>query len=295
MNPKKIGRIFLFPPTCIALLLFPVSVSAMLYGMLYLGNTHPFTVAFYALSFYGLTVFCVRVPHIIKIAKKFKENNRYIRQWTGDVRLRMKITLICNVIWNCGYATLQLCLGIYHHSAWFYFLTGYYASMAIMRLFLARHTLRFGYGESMAEEIKRYRICGIMLLLMNLALSGMMLYMIRGEREVLHNEITTIAMAAYTFTSFAMAITGAVRYRKYNSPVYSATKAISLASATVSVMTLENTMLSTFRSEGMTTRTRQIFMTLTGIGIASFIVTMAIYMIIKSNREIKSSEDKNEK
>lgn len=288
MKSPKLGRILLFPPTPIAMLMFPVSVSAMLYGMLFLGEAHPFTVVFYALSFYGLTVLCVRIPRIVKAGKSFKDNNKYLKLWSGDVRLRMKITLALNVIWNCGYATLQLCLGVYHHSAWYYFLTGYYVSMAVMRIFLARHTFRFKTGENIIGELKRYRICGVMFLIMNLALSGMMLYMIRGERAVLHNEITTIAMATYTFASFVMAITGAVRYRKYNSPVYSATKAISTVSAAVSVMTLEDTMLSTFQNESMSPRTRQTFMTLTGAAVALFIVITAIYMIVKSNREIKS-------
>ncbi len=61
----------------------------------------------------------------------------------------------------------------------------------------------------------------------------MMFIMVYQGRNYGHHEITTIAMAAYTFTSFTMAIINVIKYRKYKSPVYSATKAISLSSACV--------------------------------------------------------------
>ena len=69
------------------------------------------------------------------------------------------------------------------------------------------------------------------------------------NRTFHHHEITTIALAAYTFTSLTFAIINTVKYRKYHSPVYSASKAISLASACVSLLTLESTMLTTFGNE----------------------------------------------
>lgn len=295
MDWKKLGKMLLFPHITIVLILTPVSAVALIYAMLFLEEGDLLRIAAYVLSFYALTILCARIPYIIRLCKRFKKQNKYINIWSNDTHLRMKITLAGTVIWNGGYATLQLGLGIYHHSAWFYSLAGYYCSMAIMRLFLAQHTFHFEPGENMKKELNRYRTCGWIFLLMNLALSGMMLYMIRGDRVVQHNEITTITMATYTFTSFAIAITNVIKYRKFNSPVYSASKAISLASACVSVMTLENTMLSTFHDESMTIQTQKLFMALTGGAIALFIVLMAVYMIAKANRGMKSLEDNNER
>ena len=81
---------------------------------------------------------------------------------------------------------------------------------------------------------------------MNLALALIIFFMVYWNRTFNHHEITTIAMAAYTFTALTMAIINIIKYKKYNSPVYSASKAISLASACVSMLTLESTMLTTF-------------------------------------------------
>lgn len=97
----------------------------------------------------------------------------------------------------------------------------------------------------------------------------------------------TQSVAAYTFTAFTMAIINMVKYRKYNSPVYSASKAISLASACVSMLTLEATMLTTFGAGTMGAITRKIFLGCTGGVISVFVVVMAIYMIRQSSKKLK--------
>ena len=139
----------------------------------------------------------------------------------------------------------------------------------------------------MLSELKKYRSCGIIFLFMNLAVAVMIFFMLYWNRTFVHHEIVTISMAAYTFTSFSFAIVNIIRYRKYNSPVYSASKAISLASACVSMLTLEATMLTTFGDGTMDAFTRKLMLALSGGAISVFIVGMAIYMIVQGTLKIK--------
>lgn len=293
MDWKKIGKVLLFPHIAILFLLLVLAIPLMLHGMLILGNEYPLTIASYVLAFYTLTIWCVRVPTIIRFVKTFKGKNKYMKRWLTDVRLRINVTLSGNVIWNGAYAALQLGLGVYHNSAWFYSLALYYASLAVMRFFLFRYTLRHNPGAKMREEWHRYRICGWIFLVLNMALTVMIFYMVARNRIVKHHEITTIAMAAYTFTSLTMAILNVIKYRKYNSPAVSASKAISLTSACVSMLTLEGTMLATFSSADMTVQTRQLFLGLSGMAISAFILVMAIYLIVHGNKQIKNMENQN--
>ena len=99
--------------------------------------------------------------------------------------------------------------------------------------------------------------------------------------------ITAIAMAAYTFTTLATAIVNVIRYRKYNSPVYSASKAISLAAALVSMLTLESTMLTTFGDGTMTATAQKWMLGATGGAISVLIVATAIYMIAFGTKRLK--------
>lgn len=285
---KKIGKAFLFPHIAILLLLLPTAIVFLIYAMLFLDEASPIRIASYILAFYTLTVCCMQLPQILAFLHTFKKKNPYLRRWLEDPRLRVNVTLIGNVIWNFSYAALQLGLGIYHQSAWFYSLFAYYCSLAVMRFFLVQHTLRHKPGEKLQQELLRYRYCGWIFLFMNLALSGMMLHMIRENRVMHHHEITTIAMAAYTFTTLTLAIINVIKYRKYESPAFSASKAISLASACVSMLTLENTMLDTFQTAAMTAHTRKIFLGISGGVISLFIIFMALYMILQSSRHLKN-------
>ena len=64
-------------------------------------------------------------------------------------------------------------------------------------------------------------------------------------------------------------------------------KAISLASASVSILTLEATMLTTFGQNTIDATTRKSLLGCTGSVISAFIVVMAIYMIRQSSKKLK--------
>ncbi len=290
MDWKRWLRMLLFPHGLVMALLIPGAGALLVYTMTNLEETAVLRIASYVLAFYALVVFCCRIPAMIRWVRIFQGENRWLRRWRGDLRLRTNVTLTGNVLWNGAYALLQLGLGVYHRSPWFYSLAAYYACLAFMRFFLVRQTLRHRPGAQMRQELRWYRICGWTFLVMNLALSAMMLYRIRENRGVRHHEITTIAMAAYTFASLTMAIVNAVKFRRHPSPAVSAAKAISLASAVVSLLTLENTMLLTFGGEEMTPKTQLLFLAISGGAVAALIVAMAVYMIVQSNERIKCLE-----
>lgn len=290
MSWKRMGKALLFPPMGLLIVLLPAAAGAMGYGVFRLSETHPLRIAAYALAFYTLVVWCARIPRLARAGVRWKDENKYAQIWLGDPRLRANVTLTASILWNGGYALFQLGLGWYHRSAWFYALAGYYFSLALMRFFLVRHTARHEVGTEREKELRRFRACGWVFLLTNGALSAMIFYMLYENRMVRHHEITTIALAAYTFTSLTMAIVNLVKYRRYQSPVLTASKAISLASACVSMLTLEATMLVTFGGADMTARTRQLFMALSGGGVSAFILAMAIYMIVSANKKIKALE-----
>ena len=289
MDLKKLAKALLFPHIAIMIILVPISAVFLVYSMVFIGTESAIAIISYVLAAYTLTVWCVKIPYLIKFFKSFKNENKYARRWLEDARLRVNVSLFGSLVWNTVYAVFQLWLGFYHNSFWFCSLAGYYISLAVMRFFLVRYTSTNRPGEKMHVELKKYRACGWVFLVMNLALSLMIFFMVYWNRTFEHHEITTIAMAAYTFTSFTFAIINVIKYRKYNSPVYSASKAISFASACVSMLTLESTMLTTWGgNEGP--EFSRIMLAMTGIVISAFIVAMAIYMIVQSTKKLRAEE-----
>ncbi len=287
MNWKKFGKALLFPHIAIMVTLLPVATVFLVYSMVFLGVDSAVSISSYVLAAYTLTVWCFRIPYLVKFIKNFKKENKYAKKWLEDTRLRVNISLYGTMIWNVLYAVLQLGMGFRHRSFWFISLAVYYISLAVMRFFLVNHTSRYKAGEKMLSELRKYRACGVIFLGMNLALSLMIFFMVYWNRTFHHHEITTIALAAYTFTSLTVAVVNIVRYRKYNSPVYTASKSISLAAACVSMLTLESTMLTTFGEETMNLAGRRAFLGISGGAISVFIIAMAIYMIVQGTKNIK--------
>ena len=113
----------------------------------------------------------------------------------------------------------------------------------------------------------------------------MMFILIYTTSTIKHHEITVIALATYTFSDLTIAIISSIKHLKNNNHVYSCVKIISLISASVSLITLTNTMLATFGKD--TTILRKVILpTLSGV-VAVFIIICAILMIIKANTDLR--------
>ncbi len=293
MDLKKLGKTLLFPHIAVMILLVPISTVLLVGSMVFVGTESVIAYISYVLAAYTLTVWCMKIPKLIRFFKAFKEENKYARRWQDDTRLRVNVSLYGSLAWNALYGIFQLWLGFYHRTFWFYSLGAYYICLGVMRFFLVRHTSKYAPREKMREELMKYRACGWTFLLMNLSLTLIVFFMVYFGRTFEHHVITTIAMAAYTFTTLTVAIVNTVKYRKYNSPVFSASKVTSLAAALVSMLTLESTMLTTFGSDTTNELTRKLLLGLSGGVINVFIITVAIYMIIQSTKKLKQLNAKD--
>jgi hypothetical protein len=287
MDARKLGKALLFPPAWIPAVLTPLSAVLLVYAMVLVGTESVIAYVSYVLAAYTLTVVCFRIPRLIRFVKTFKSENRYAVRWLEDTHLRVKVSLYGSLLWNLVYGLFQLWLGLVHRTFWFGSLGAYYICLAIMRYFLARHTGKYAPGERMREELKKYRACGWVFLIMNLALSLIVFFMLYWNRTFHHHMITAIAMAAYTFTSFTAAIVSVIKYRQYQSPVYSASKAISFAAACVSMLTLTSTMLTAFDDGTLDGFSRNMMLGSLGITVVAVVLTMAVYMIVKGTRQLK--------
>ena len=290
MDWKKLGKALLFPHVAVMIVLLPVAAVLLAVSMALIGTESVIAYISYVLAAYTLTVWCCKIPYLIRFFKTVKNENRYARMWLEDTRLRVNISLFGSLAWNTLYGLFQMWLGIVHRTFWFGSLGVYYICLAVMRYFLVSHTRRYAPGERMRSELIKYRACGWIFLVMNLALSLIVFFMLYWDRTFAHHMITAIAMAAYTFTTFTVAIVSMVKYKRYNSPVFSAAKAISFAAACVSMLTLTSTMLTTFGDGTMEPLARKMILGSVGVAVILVVVGMAVGMIARGTRRLKISE-----
>ncbi len=282
---KKILWKVLFPHMAVVIVSVPIAVALLIYAFSFEDANMVITYISYIFSAYSLTIICARSPILFRKLIEAKNSNKYITLYQSDAQLRVKISLYSSVTLNILYALLQLFSGFYFHSIWFYALAGYYTLLAIMRFFLLKDARNIVAGKNKFYEFLLYRFCGTLLLLMNLTLGVIVFYIVWQNRGFEYHYIHAIAMAAYTFTAMTLAVINVFKYRRYESPLMSAARVISLASALVSILSLETAMLTAFGEAGNDSF-RQIMTAITGTAVCLLVLAMAIYMIIHSTKEI---------
>lgn len=285
-------RIFFLPPLptlCIALPSF-----ALVFYVLARGLDGPPAYTAYALSAYGLIIFITGISGVITGFRRWCKTHPLarkmldaplVKQFAEDVRFRTRFSLYQGLLVNLLYIAVKLASGIYYRSWWFITLAVYYALLAAMRFLLL---WRWG-GIGLEMELRRCRLCGAVLLLMNIALAGMVVLMVRQNRGYDYPGMLIYAMAAYSFYAVIVAAANVVKFRRHGSPVLSAAKAIHLAAALVSILALETAMLSQFGGAD-DTQFRETMTAATGGGVCAVILGMAVFMIVWSTKRIRQAE-----
>jgi len=223
--------------------------------------------------------------------KKLKnDGTEYVVRYKSDAKLRVKISLYIAVFINMIYAILQFGLGLEHNSLWFYSIAAYYFLLVLVRFFLLRDVRGLRPGEDVESEFKRYRFCGIILLIMHEVLVVIVFFMTYFGQSFEHHPLTTALMGVYTVVAMIFAIVNLIKYRKYKSPILSACKTVSLASVSVSVLTLESAVFSSF-GEGIPERFKEHMIFFTGAALCVFLMALAISMIVHSTKELKHLKD----
>ena len=139
----------------------------------------------------------------------------------------------------------------------------------------------------MIAEYRSYRVTAVLMMLINLTLSGIVLNMIVKNESAKYSDIFVITSATYTFYTLTVSIIDLVKYRKCKSPVMSASKAIRFAAALVSLLSLEASMLVQF---GDDESYRRLMLALTGAAVCVIVLSMSVYMIAHSTKEIRQMQ-----
>lgn len=251
-----------------------------------------FAYPIYTFSAYITVVICIWFCQLCKHSRQRIDGvlNRVplVQRYFSDIAFNMHVSLYCSVTLNALYAIMEFAFSIYFRSFWFGTLAIYYLLLVAIRYALLRHANTNTFGMNMKLEWKRYRMCGVVLLLINFALAGVLIMITQGNDEAFpYPEYLIYVKAMYAFYSVISAVFSVLKYRKYNSPVVSAAKVLQLATAIVSMLSLETAMLAQFGANE-SEEFHNIMTGATGGGVCAAIVAIAIYMIFTSTKKIKA-------
>lgn len=283
---KQILNKLLFPGAFVIILSIPVSAALLIYTFAYAHENEPISYISYVISAYATVIVCARLPRLVRGGSALIHRNQYAHRYLTDVPFRAHISLYLSLGINLLYAVMKLFCGVCYRSVWFGTFGVYYTLLTVLRVLLLRHANRNAFGKELISELKRYRMCGAILIPMTVALSGVVVLMIEKDEGFQYAGYLIYVMAMYAFYAAITAAVNIVKYRKYQSPVMSAAKAICLAAALVSILSLETAMLSQF-GDSNDRIFRQVITGATGAGVCAIVLGMAVFMIVHATKRLK--------
>lgn len=291
-------KLFCLPPLATVLIALPSFV--FVFYVLAMDIDGAAAYVSYALSAYSMVITATGFTRIVQCVRGGIDNHSIVKKikshpvggrFLSDVVFRAEVSLYRGFFINLLYIVMKMFSGIRYRSTWFIALSIYYILLAVMRFLLLWHVNRKDIGMDLPAEWRRYRLCGIVLLLMNQALIGIVVFIVHQNRGYNYPGILIYAMAAYTFYITITAIVKLVKFRKIEAPVLSAAKAINLVAATVSMLSLTTAMLSQFGGDD--NHFRKIMTGSVGAGVCVLVSGMAVLMIVRSTKQLKKIQLNN--
>ena len=292
MDLKEKVKKVLFPHAFLIFILFNVSLVGLILIFMNGLEAHPIAYLMYVISFYALVLVCVRIPGIVKWWKRKLHENKYTDMYLTDKDLRMRISMYRGLLITFIFAGFKIILGFVYDSSWFFAMAGYNVILSIMRFILVRQSQqkRLSEYEARKRGLQSYRVCGWLVMVLNIAVSVIMFMVIVQKQEIRYNMIVTIGLAAFTFYCFTMAIINMVKYRDRKNPIYAAVKRIDMVKAIVSIFTLQVAMLTVFNGQGESLDSN-LMNTLTGVAVTIAINTIGALMIAGVRGDFRELEN----
>lgn len=207
---------------------------------------------------------------------------RYDRWYRAEATVRFS----CFV--NFVYAAYQGYMAWTHLSIWFATLSGYYLALALTRMRIIRFLLPDAADGR--EELRRYRRSGIWLLMLTFAVIALGILVNFAGRHPVYPGSMMYVVAAFTLYSLVLALVNLLRYRNLESPLISASKAVTMACTLISLYSLQAGMLAALCT-GSLVWLRQLLNTVSAMVIFIIVAWLAIHIIVRATRALQGKED----
>lgn len=225
---------------------------------------------------------------IEKILNSIKKNP-FGERFFDDYTFRTVLTTLPTFLINVAYTIYNGVIGVMNQSAWFITMAVYYSLLGLMRYRAVNTERKTKYLEDQSQvrkkELSIIKTDGILLLLLNIALIGVVILTITKDTAKRYSEVMVISIAAYTFYKIITAVINMIKVRKLQSPILITIRNIGVADALVSVLTLQMTMLASFQ-ERSTLNINQMN-AITGLGVCILISLLGASMIYYSYKRSK--------
>lgn len=277
----RIIKKLLFPRLWMIIILLGVSVFGLLSILINHNDLTVFAYFLYMISAYTLIVIVIKILGVYLQIKTKIYKNKYIQKYINDKQYRGEIMIYIGLLMNLIYVIFRMTTAYIYQSVWFLSIGFYYFVLCLVRFHLLRKVKKTLNNK---KQLYTYKMTGYLIILLNIAMLGMIIQMMVGNKSYIYPGYIIYVSALYTFYDFINAIINIITYKKFNNPILSASKLLNLTGAMMSVYTLQTAMLSQFSINQQ--QFTDMMNTITGISVIILTFVIALYMIITAQQSI---------
>ena len=207
--------------------------------------------------------------------------NSFLRLCLTDPGFRTDLALYFTFFINLSYSAYKAIMAVAFHSVWFAAKSAYYLLIATERFLLLRH-LRTRPNDAL-QAYRRYRFCGVLLLILTVAIAVTGFFTARGDARMHYPGHTVFLVALYFLYNLNMSFVNLTRFRRRCDPTHEAAKAISFSATLVSMVSLQSTLLAAL---GRSPAEQNALNLITGALALLFIAALSLNMILRGTRTI---------
>lgn len=247
----------------------------------------------YVFAAVSLFASCIYIGKDIKTATnkikrtvgRLADKNKIAKHLYDDYQFRTVVFTAGSLLFNMIFAVFNGAIGMMSRSAWYITLAVYYLMLGIMRFWTVSYGKRVSAMEQTQalrlKEIRIYRNCSILSILMTAVLGGMVILTVHSQGGKHYPGITIYVIALYTFIKVPMAVANRIKTAKMKSPLLVTIRNIGYADACVSVLSLQTAMFASFGG-GMQDGSAVLMNEITGAVICMMVLALGIYGVYSS-------------
>ena len=128
---------------------------------------------------------------------------------------------------------------------------------------------------------------------LNIAVSGLVVQLIGKNETYEYPGLLIYVFATYSFYCIGIAFYNMAKHRKLHTPILAAAKMLSFACALMSILATQTAMLTQF-GDGQENFAR-VMNAITGSAVCLLIFGLAVWMVLRANKELKRMGEKDGK
>lgn len=248
-------------------------------------DTHFIAYVIYCLAFYSLIVLLLRLPGLVTGALSLIHRIPLADRILGDSALKFRLELYGEQLVNFGYGAFKCAAAVFHRDAWMGTEGFYNLVQGIIQLV---QILQGRNNPTRHQQWKSYRLCGYMMFALHLSTTGLAFLMIRQHMAEEYPGYMIFATAAFTFYKLIKTFLEVAKDRKHAAPIASSVRLLDLSQAIFNLFCLQVALLHAF---GGDFPQAGLMNTLTGSTVSILMVSMGVYMLSRSKRELRNLSD----